>query len=297
MDRFELLHGLDKVARAMRGLGLARVTRFGRNVLDKALASGLEVEADGLHLAGSVLHRSYLVALREGSKESFMTSLFADAVRPGMTVLDIGAYIGWYMLVAARKTGTSGRVYAFETDPRNYGFVLRNIEANHVSRQVVPVPRAVAGETGIMNLFMHDSDSSKTSLFEESPRACLTSVDAISLDEYFPADSTVNVIKMDIEGGEIRALEGMTALLGRSASVTMFVECNPKALRTAGGSSEALLQKLASLGFEIEVIDEENQCLRPVAADVHDVRYVNLYCRKQECPNVDVDKSAGIREM
>lgn len=280
MDRIELLDQLDKVARVLRGLGLGRVTRLGRNVLERALTGGLEVNVDGFCLAGSVLHRGHLYAFREGGTEPIMTRLFQGVVEPGMQVIDVGAYLGWYALLAAKKLGSSGRVYAFEADPRTALFLQRNIEVNHFSERVLLFRKAVTSKTGRMKLFLDSSDSSNTSLFHETARSMSTYVDTMALDQYFDGASTVDVIKMDIEGGEIQALEGMERLVRRSKSLTMFVECNPQALRAAGGSSEALIQKLRSLDFEIQVIDEEGQCLRRVTATVHRVKYVNLFCRK-----------------
>ena len=132
-----------------------------------------------------------------------------------------------------------------------------------------------------MNLFLDESDSSNTSLFYETARSTSTCcVDTVALDQYFDPDSRVGVIKMDIEGGEIQALEGMDLVVRRSKKLTMFVECHPKALHAAGGSSEALVQKLQSYGFEIQVINEESRSLRPITPNVHRVKYVNLYCRK-----------------
>lgn len=280
MDRLELLYGLDRIARAMKRMGLGRVTRLGRDMLHRAWKNGLEVRVDGFRLTGSMLHRGYLVELRAGRKESFMIGLFENAVKPGMTVLDIGAYLGWYMLVAARKVGASGHVYGFEADPRNFEFILRNIETNDLQGRVVPVPKAVAKETGAMNIFLHDSDPSNTSLFHGSSKAAIISLRALALDDYFAPDFTVDVIKMDIEGGEIQALEGMGGILRRSKVVTMFVECHPTALRAAGRSAEELIEMLRSHGFEIQVIQEESRCLSPVPIDIHGVKWVNLYCQK-----------------
>lgn len=110
-------------------------------------------EVDGLYIEGPREARSHLRALQDGTSDPFMTQLFLQAVRPGMTVVDIGAFLGQYTLLAARQIGPAGQVYAFEPDPRNLPFLLRNIERNGLRDRVVPVPYAAADRSGERTLF------------------------------------------------------------------------------------------------------------------------------------------------
>ena len=98
------------------------------------------------------------------------------------------------------------------------------------------------------------------------------------LDDFFGPAMKPDVIKMDIEGGEIRALNGMKRLLSPAErSLKLFVECNPQSLRLAGGSGPALVALLRELGFNIFIIDESSRCLAPLDSRIEKAKYVNLY--------------------
>src|SRR5256885_8821899 len=59
------------------------------------------------------------------SYEPFETSLLAAEIRPGMTIVDVGANIGYYTLLFSKLAGDNGRVYAFEPEPQNFALLLQ----------------------------------------------------------------------------------------------------------------------------------------------------------------------------
>jgi len=153
--------------------------------------------------------------LFNGIHEPCTTALFKKLVKEGMTVVDIGANIGYFTLLAASLAGEKGKVFAFEPEPRNYALLVRNTELNGF-KNVIPLQMAVSNETGKVKLFLA-KDPSAHSIFrvagvqrqEYSPKYIV--VDAVSLDEFFKdKDCTVDIIKMDAEGAEMIILEGMT---------------------------------------------------------------------------------------
>src|SRR5438046_3194738 len=88
----------------LRRLGLGRLVEFGRRRFWRVEAP-FEAEIDGLRLIGStVAHRGYVKELADG-RESFMVELFVRSLRPGMRVADVGAFIGFLTLQAARRVG------------------------------------------------------------------------------------------------------------------------------------------------------------------------------------------------
>ncbi|HWH79239.1 MAG TPA: FkbM family methyltransferase, partial [Candidatus Binatus sp.] len=224
-------------------------------------------------------HRHYLQALRRGDVESLMTHLFASVIRPGMVVLDIGAFVGWYALLAARQVGDRGKVYAFEPDPRNYELLCENLQLNKVHGRVIPLPRAVSDSPGVQQLFLHGGDQSRSSLIPSDGGEKTTRVTTVVLDDFLDRNLQIDVIKMDIEGGEVNALRGMRGLLARAApTVKLFVECNPGSLEWAGESAQSLIAELRQLDFAIFMIDEVNSSLTPVNSTIETAKYVNLYC-------------------
>lgn len=124
----------------------------------------IRVEVDGFLIEGTARTRNALQTLREGYAEPFTARLFAELVRPGMVVLDIGAFLGRYSLLAARQTGRQGRVYAFEPDPQNFPLLVRNIAINGLSDRVAALPYAVADEKSVKTLFLDPQEGSGSSL-------------------------------------------------------------------------------------------------------------------------------------
>lgn len=224
------------------------------------------IEADGFAIEGSTASRSYLEALRDGKAEAFMSRLFRQAVKPGMNVVDVGAFLGQYTLLAAQQVGPRGHVYAFEPDPRTVPFLERNLERNGLRDRVTTVPHAVAERSGLKTLNLDPEVGSGSSLFFRRRRSVDgTSVRCVALDEFLDPGIVVDVVKLDVEGGELRALQGMEQTIRRaSARLTMFVECFPRGLHSAGASTRALVERLEALGFTVSVIDERRGRLFPI---------------------------------
>lgn len=286
MDKLTLLENLERLAGKLRALGLHPATRLGRHLLS-VLLGDITIQVNGLSLTGSICHRGYFWSLRQGKREAYMVQLFKAILRPGMVVCDIGSYIGYYALLAAQGIGNSGRVFAFEPDPHNFAYLSRNIRANGLDSIIVAVQKAVSDQTGRRSFYIHEGDRSRSSLFWREGKVREIIVECVRLDEFIyelfgNRNRCVDLIKMDIEGGELQALKGMERILASSSSMVMFVECNPKALRASGNDPWQLIETLKDHGFTVQIIDEAEMRLRPVGSEIEDVKYVNLFCRRGE---------------
>jgi FkbM family methyltransferase len=282
VNRLSLLEKLDQLAGLCRRAGLSGLPAAGKTLLKPVFGSRLSVKVDGFAVSASLEHRHYLNALRCGAVESAMVRLFAEAIQPGMVVLDIGAFVGWYTLVAARRVGAGGMVFGFEPDPRNYALLRRNLRSNRFDGGVIAVPKAVAERRGVATFFLHGGDQSRSSLIASTEAQPTTLVGTVVIDDFLSPDIKVDIVKIDIEGGELRALKGMRETLQRAGrSVKLFVECNPAALRWAGESPQSLLSELAQLGFTSWLIDELDGRVKPLDGRVESAKYVNLYCVRQ----------------
>lgn len=235
----------------------------------------VHVEVDGLHLYGTPAHRSYLEAVLRGEREVVMADLFRRSVGPGALVLDVGAFVGYFALLAGRAVGREGRVYAFEPDPRDRPWLSRNVEANALGDRVEVVPLAVSDVPGRQTLYLAEEDRSQSSLYPTRDGGPPTEVDAITVDAFLD-DRVPDIVKIDVEGAELRALDGMERSIERGRP-TLFVEWNPGALRLAGFGPDALPRRLEQLGYRVELIDEDRRGLaEPVFPPGK--TYVNLYC-------------------
>jgi FkbM family methyltransferase len=243
-------------------------------------------DVDGFRMFGSTRHQRYLWRLRKGRIEPYTVRLFRELVKPGMVVVDLGAYLGYYTLLAARGMESAGTVYAFECNPVNYRFLLHNLRLNRYRETVVPRSEAVADEVGVLPFSVRGWDLSAGSLWEKSERKQVIDVPSTTLDRALDGQQ-IDVLKMDIEGGELHALDGMSSMISNSPNLVMFTECNPSALAAAGTSASELLERLHAVGFEVREIHEREQVLRQVSDELSSGEheddgswFVNLYCTK-----------------
>ena len=182
--------------------------------------------------------------------ECFIINEFKNSIRPGTLVLDIGAHVGIYTLLAARRAGPEGKVIAVEPDPDNLRLLDDNVRYNKFDRIVQVIPRAASNRSGTVQLF-RGSRSMESSLHPLDEIKSVISVECIKLDQ-FVGEEHVAVIKLDVEGHEIEALEGMEAAIRRSDGLVVFIECNPGALARAGHSIGGLLHRLVGYSCFVE---------------------------------------------
>jgi FkbM family methyltransferase len=197
--------------------------------------------------------------------EPFETSLVEQLVKEGDTVLDVGANIGYYTLILARLVGPSGKVIAFEPDPENFALLRKNIEINGY-KNVVLVNAALSDQRGTLKLYFCEANRGDHRTYASEESRPSIEIEAMRFDGYTGGiPPQVDFIKMDIQGAEGKALQGMRELLKRSQQLQILMEFWPLALHRAGDSPEALIQLLTSSGFTAQYVNEVDKRTEPVA--------------------------------
>jgi FkbM family methyltransferase len=184
---------------------------------------------------------------------------FTEALRPGMTVLDVGASFGLYSIAAARGVGSSGRVYGFEASRRSASALRRHLDWNRVADRVEVIEAAAAERTGVAT-FWEQETSFVASLVEAAARQEECSyqmpveprrVKTLALDDFCSErELEPDVIKIDVEGSEARVLRGSRRLL-RCGHALLFLELHPE-FATGEGGDAGVLEQLAAAGWEWE---------------------------------------------
>jgi len=186
-----------KAMRIISRTGIARVLLplKARKFLGQLLRSAVcKVVALDLSRPYDVMgHRMYLDPRSEsardiafGTYEHDTVQIFQKLVKPGMTVIDVGAHIGFYTFLAARLVGDNGRVYAFEPNPEVYNILVRNIQINGYWEIVRAVPKGVSDEKRIVSLYVPRERSDEASFyFQESADNTRIEVETVSLDKFF----------------------------------------------------------------------------------------------------------------
>jgi FkbM family methyltransferase len=278
MDQTRLLGVMERVAHRLRQAGLGPAVSAARRRLETRFVPSW-TEVDGLQMTGRTIgHVDHLRAWQRGEEEAQMTAVFKQAVKPGDTVLDVGGYLGWFTLLAARAVGPQGRVIVVEANPQSLELLERNVDRNGFSDRVTIHRTAVADEPGTATFYWDASDGSASGLAPPDNLGGSYEVRLATIDSLLEG-AQPDVVKIDIEGGEVRALAGMRETLARAKpGMKLFVELNPGALANADTSGEALLAELRNAGFRINMIDEAVRALQPLAADERLEQHANLYC-------------------
>lgn len=220
-------------------------------------------------------------------------ALFKKTVKPGMTVIDIGAHIGYYSRIAAKRVGRAGVVYAFEADPENFALLKKN--TRHFTN-VKLCPLALSDRTGTIDFYHYDDKSGAHSTLPNVPldfKKRKLTVPSSDLDSFLAHEGVrrVDVIKMDIEGGETAALCGMARTLSRTK--VLVTEFAPAWIEATRSTAVEFLQMIESCGFIIHAItptglvtlsptvDERFARLLPKPKNgSHQSGFINLYCVK-----------------
>lgn len=187
------------------------------------------------------------IALKR-SYEPYVTAVLQEQIKPGMVVIDVGANIGYYTLLAARLVGPTGMVVAFEPGPANTELIHRNLVLNQFTNvRILPV--AVSDVPDMVGFGMDDSNGSITSGAQAQFQ-----VPAVPLDQALAREPRIDLIKIDIEGAEGRALRGMARILTQHRPL-VCCEFSPGRLpRISGVQPEEYLDSWRTHGYVLSVI-------------------------------------------
>lgn len=187
-------------------------------------------------------------------------------LQPGMTVIDIGAHVGLYTLLAARKVSPNGRVIAFEPSPRERTFLHLHLLMNRCPNVQVE-PFALADQKGSMTLFIYNStslelgntmlNSLRRQAWELPCRAI--SVPVTTLDAYLSERGIdrVDFVKIDTEGAEASILAGAKRFLTSRLRPLLMVELNDAVTKPWGYPARTILDTLLALDFHAFTATED----------------------------------------
>jgi FkbM family methyltransferase len=262
-----------------------RLLGFRRTALAYLLSSG-SVSGKDLVLLASALDGFFKMAvsaddaavgaeiLSTGTYEPHIVAFYRARLRPGMSVVDVGANIGFHALHAARLVGPAGRVLAVEPDPGNAALLKLSLELLRDAAPVDLVEAALSDADGTLVLsdlgnrgnsgarFTHE-DRSRLEKLVHGHAPAFRTVSALRFDAHF-ADRPVDFVKIDIEGFEPKAMAGMAASIDRCRP-TILSEFAPSNLRDLGGiDPEAYLAWFQARRYACALLEEPGGRLHPV---------------------------------
>jgi FkbM family methyltransferase len=213
-----------------------------RNSLNRSAPSGITQ----VSVAGGILS-GYQLALDLTSEKDYWLGTYEPELQsgiqrfvyPGMTVYDLGANIGYITLMMVEMVGDEGQVIAFEALPGNLDRLRNNLALNGRQDKVEVVAGAVVDRAGPVNFWIGPSGGMGKAEGSQGRSSVSYSesitVEGLALDDYVyrQGNPEPQVVKMDIEGGEVLALPGMRQVLVQARPLLFLELHGPEAARTA----------------------------------------------------------------
>jgi FkbM family methyltransferase len=192
-----------------------------------------------------------------GSYEPGIAAILDRYVKPGMSVVDIGANIGYLTMLLASLVEPSGLVVAVEPNPDNIKLLEASRRVNNFD-QVLVIQAAAGRQTGVLALNVSHSNgmtgelpSNVDAIFASRPVPCF------ALDAILPKDKHFNLVKIDTEGAELNALIGLSETMDRDRPVIVS-EFSPGTLPGISHcDGPEYLRFLIAKGYCIGVIERD----------------------------------------
>jgi FkbM family methyltransferase len=221
---------------------------------------------------------SYIATL--GEYESITTALITMLVRSDRAVIDVGANIGWFTLVAASKLKGKGLVYSFEPEPTNFSLLNSSVARNHLPN-VKLVKKCVSDTNQNRCLFYGRRDNPGSHSIVRDMGWGAIEVQSVTLD-FFSVEnhiSRIGLLKIDVEGAEPNVMQGATGLIRQSLIDHIVLEWNPE----AWDAHRSLLEELEDR-FEFFWLAPRIPILRRIkrVSSLPKER-TNLYLRRRGC--------------
>jgi FkbM family methyltransferase len=198
---------------------------------------------------------------------------------PGAVVVDAGANIGIYSDLLSRCVGPNGVVHSFEPCPDNF---MRLRSATRKLPNVNLCPAAVGERSGETMLYVSDD-------LNVDHRAYVTGGDArralqvgmVALDDYFKVGQRVDLLKLDIQGYELHALQGARRILNENPEIKVLLEFWPYGLKQAGVNWGELIEVLEGFAMNIMFVGADSLIPFEAGKVRTDLNwYVNLFASR-----------------
>lgn len=201
-----------------------------------------------IHLDDWIQQQVYFL----GDYERPEIDYISQYLKSGNVFVDIGANIGLFSLNASKIVGDKGKVISFEAFSSNYRQFKNNIEINNF-KNIISENKAISNQNSTVEILYNEGDHNigMASSFLKN----FTSkeiVESITLDDYASNNSIekIDLIKIDIEGGEYNAILGMTKILSDSKP-QVLIEINHQTLQDSGRTEKEIIDLFNQFNYRI----------------------------------------------
>lgn len=190
-----------------------------------------------------------------GVHEKNSTAQIKKEVKQGMVVLELGANVGYYALIEAKLVGPAGKIIAIEPSPINLLMLHTNVLLNNLEDRFEFFHKAIGNKNSIEKFYVSNRGNLSSFIKRDEGRF-IHSIKEIDVEmqtlDSFLGDRKIDYLRMDIEGFEWEALEGMLNLFSSTrAPKGMYIEVHSELLNHGGHSAKTFLEKLQGFGYDV----------------------------------------------
>ncbi len=238
----------------------------------------VEVEYPPTGTRYKVLESYFWERFSQGLWETDCMEYLAKAVKPGATILDVGAWIGPYTLLFSALAGKTGRIYSFEPDAAARYTLQKNVRKNRLENVTVE-PRALSDKTGRTKLYYSSGrGSSGSSVIRKTDKKSPSSyVETITVDDFCRERGIKpDGIKIDVEGAEGMVVAGAKEVI-REDRPWVMLEFHGQFIPVE--EREKTWENIAGGAKRVVFLSGESQKYRPGSAitAMPDCTYFNVF--------------------
>ena len=186
----------------------------------------------------------------DGTWEQWVTKEMLRHVQRGMTVVEVGANVGYHTLYLAHAIGPKGRLLAFEANSSLAQITNDNLAINGFHERARCLAQAASDRAGPATFYIAKRELGGSTLIDQSSEEYeKREVSATTLDAALQSYGAVDFLKIDAEGAELKVLRGASDVIARSPRLKMILECNPQ------HEGLELIDFLEGHGFRLHIID------------------------------------------
>nr|WP_292773618.1 FkbM family methyltransferase [Mesorhizobium sp.] len=185
----------------------------------------------------------------------------AELLRKDADLVDVGANIGWYSVVAGHYLGSRGEIHSFEPDKRNLELLRRNVALSSLTN--VRVNAFALSDGDRSELLSLDADNLGDHRLGARDGYAFVHVNARALDGYAGIRRRPLVIKLDVQGSELDVLRGCSKLLRHHPEEIVLLCEICSMLDDRGARLDDLCELFIENGFVAAVLNQQTRSIRP----------------------------------
>ncbi|MDH3618106.1 MAG: FkbM family methyltransferase [Nitrosopumilus sp.] len=213
------------------------------------------------------------------------TNFFNKSIDKGMTIIDIGANIGYFTLLFSKLVGDSGKVITFEPNPHSFKILKKNVQSNKI-KNITLFSNAIGKSNHSTKLFLSKINSGDNRISEKIIETSdlqreSVDVDVVTLDDTL-RNMSIDFLKIDAQGSEMNIIQGAKNIIKNNDQIKLIIEFWPIGLIAHDCKPIDFLYELKSLGLIIYDLDDLTTEINidKLSSKYDGKSYTNLFCKK-----------------